>query len=310
MLTSCAHIVPPCSLPCLLHTPLPFPKKQLAHHSALEELHRHPLWRYGSTAAEWPAPRHASSKPLAPAEAETALLAYVRMAAEAEQQHGLRREGRNAQQLSSADMAAELHALYTLAAIHVAQQQDCQHSAGSQKEGQDSALAEGDFMQLLKAYASLEDRSAPADGSSSSRTGGAAGQQPQRVSEQAWDSRTQAAAAAVEALWAVARLADGPAPQDDEESQQDEGAHEAPGQQQQHRQQGPGQSAPGQLQACSSSKAASSQSARKQVRWAAGQGSNSSSVEESGARSTVGSSSGSDLQVLLQLAQLSLQTAS
>jgi len=269
---------------------------QLPRHQALEELHRHPLWRYGSTAAQWPEPRQGNNQPLAAAEAESALLAYVRMAAEAEQHADTQRPRRSRQQLSTADIAAELHALYTLAAVHVSQQQGPnQHlgSAGSAHPGQ-QALPDGDVMQLLKAYASLEDRSQHGSGhvGQSSQHGG-----------HSWDNKTQAAAAAaMEAFWVFAKLADAPGQEHTQQDSQQEVPHGTPQHPQPLQQAG---KAPGQLQACSSPGSSSAAHGHKQA--PTGRSIQGSSNDNS--NRSVNSASG-DLQVLLQLAQLSLQAAS
>jgi hypothetical protein len=252
----------------------------------MEELHRHPLWRYGSTAAQWPEPRSASSKPLAPAEAESALLAYVRMASEAEQQQGIRRQDRQAR-LSTADIAAELHALYTLAAIHVANQQDSEQPASTHHRNKQS-LSDGDIMQLLKAYASLEDSSQQ----HRSHRQQAAGDAEQCGEE--WDSKTQAATAAVGALYAFARLAD-----QQQEPQQEDGRQQ---------QQQAGQ-APGQLQASSSDSSSAVQAYKSLASGTRGQASSGNDSTASSNRSSHSSASG-DLQVLLKLAQLGLHAAS
>jgi hypothetical protein len=282
---------------------------QLPHASTLEELHRHPLWRYGSTAAQWPEPRstssHHSSRPLAPAEAESALLAYVRMAAEAEQQAGgssPRQQARRLAQLSPTDIAAELHALYTLAAIHVASQQESseQQQGGrkhKQHHGSKPSLTDGDFMQLLKAYSALEDRSHQ--------------QQQQHQpgdSGTEWDSQAQAAAAAVGALYAFAKLAD--QQQEQEQSQQEQDASQQdgqlPGQQAQRAHQPT--AAPGQLRAGSGSGSSTVHQAFKSLAASSSmdglRGSNGSSSSNSS------SAASGDLQVLLKLAQLGLQAAS
>lgn len=265
----------------------------------MEELHRHPLWRYGSTAAQWPEPRSTSSKPLAPAEAESALLAYVRLASEAEQQQGIRRSGRAAHQLSTADIAAELHALYTLAAVHVANQQDSQQSGNSSSHhGKKQSLADGDILELLKAYASLEDRS-----QQQSSAGGSSRQRQQ--DDAAWDSKAQAAAAAMGALYAFARLAD---PAGHQEQQHDEGTLQDSQQESQQPQLQLGQ-APGQLQRASSSSTV--QAYKSLASSNSGQGSSSSSMRSSShAEGSPRHSASGDLQVLLKLAQLGLQAAS
>jgi hypothetical protein len=260
---------------------------QLPHIDAMEELHRHPLWRYGSTAAQWPEPRSASSKPLAPAEAESALLAYVRMASEAEQQQCIRRQDRQAR-LSTADIAAELHALYTLAANHVANQQDSEQQAGTHHRSKQS-LTDGDIMQLLKAYASVEDSSQQ----HSKHRQQAAGDAEQCGEE--WDSKKQAAAAAMGALYAFARLAD-----QQQEAQQEDGQQDGRQQQQQAGQ------APGQLQASSSDSSSAVQAYKSLANGTRGQ---ASSGDASSSRSSNSSASG-DLQVLLKLAQLGLHAAS
>lgn len=271
----------------------------------MEELHRHPLWRYGSTAAEWPEPRTTSSKPLAPAEAESALLAYVRLASEAEQQQGIRKSGRAGHQLSTADIAAELHALYTLAAIHVANQQDSQqsgNSASSGHHGKKQSLSDGDILQLLKAYATLEDRS-----QQQSSAGGSTRHLQQE--DAAWDSKAQAAAAAMGALYAFARLAD---PAGQQEQQPGDATLQDSQQESQQPQQQLGQ-APGQLQRASSRDVPSStvQAYKSLASSSPGQGSSSSSMRSSShAECSPSSSASGDLQVLLKLAQLGLQAAS
>jgi hypothetical protein len=262
---------------------------QIPHVSAtMEELHRHPLWRYGSTAAQWPEPRSTSNRPLAAAEADSALLAYVRLVADAEQQQGTRRQRQRAW-LSPTDITAELHALYTLAALHVTQQQDPseQRSSSSVAASNKQPMSDVDIMQLLKAYASLEDSSrqhASTDLSCRPQHGG---------SDEGWDSRTQAAAAAMGALYAFVRLADAGAQQD---PQQDPS--------QQHPQQ-PGQ-APGQLQVSGSDGSGVVQAYKSLTR---GSQSPSTSSSTRGSSSTSRSTSG-DLQVLLKLAQLGVQAAS
>lgn len=288
------------------------PPMQLPHAStSLEELHRHPLWRYGSTAAQWPEPRstssHHSSRPLAPAEAESALLAYVRMAAEAEQQAGSspRQQARRLAQLSPTDIAAELHALYTLAAIHVAHQQESpeqQQGVGSrhkQQHGSKPPLTEGDVMQLLKAYSALEDRGHQQQQQQQQPGSGDGSSGPE------WDSQAQAAAAAMGALYAFARLADQQQEQSQGQQEHDVGQQDGqPGQQAQRAQQ-PTTAAPGQLQASSGSDSNTVQQAFKSL------AASSSMDGMRGSNSSNSSSAASgDLQVLLKLAQLGLQAAS
>jgi hypothetical protein len=277
---------------------------QLARTEVLEELHRHPLSWYGSTAAQWPGPRSArsSNQPLPPAEVESALLAYVRLAAESEQPQSHRnRLARRTQQLSSTDVTAELHALYTLAAVHVAQQQDRQEQAGGSNgsgsgHARAQSLSDSDLVQLLKAYASLEDSSQQP--SSPSRD-----MNMQRAQQQ---QKAQAAAAALEALYAFARLADTPQQEHGQQQQQQHNAHSRHHHQQQ--QQSPGGQAPGQLQASSDN--GSAVVAYKHL--AAGGSSRSpgaSGDSPAGSSSSVSSSASGDLQVLLKLAQLGLQAS-
>lgn len=287
---------PTSQLSCVCTAALSMLPVQLPRHQALEELHRHPLWRYGSTAAQWPEPRQGNNQPLAASEAESALLAYVRMAAEAEQHAGTQRPRRSRQQLSTADIAAELHALYTLAAIHVSQQQ-CPNphlgSTGSAHSGQ-QALPDGDVMQLLKAYASLEDRS---------QHGSGHGGQGSQHGSHSWDNKTQAAAAAaMEAFWAFATLADAPQQEQTQQDAQQEVPHGTPQQAQPLQQSG---QAPGQLQAGSGPCSSSPAHGHKQA--PTGRIIQGSSSDDS--NRSVNSAPG-DLQVLLQLAQLSLQAAS
>lgn len=281
-------------------------QQQLPHAStSLEELHRHPLWRYGSTAAQWPEPRstssHHSSRPLAPAEAESALLAYVRMAAEAEQQAdgSPRQQARRLAQLSPTDIAAELHALYTLAAIHVAHQQESpeQQQGGSrhkQQHGSKPSLTEGDIMQLLKAYSALEDRGHQQQQQQQQPGSGDSSSGPE------WDSQAQAAAAAMGALYAFARLADQQQEQSQSQQEQDVSQQDGqPGQQAQRAQQPT--AAPGQLRASSSSDSNTVQQAFKSL---------AASSSMDGVRGSNSSAASGDLQVLLKLAQLGLQAAS
>lgn len=283
-----SHVACSTTVASLGATCLPLLRTQVPHISTtMEELHRHPLWRYGSTAAQWPEPRSTSTRPLAAAEADSALLAYVRLVADAEQQQGMRRQKERAR-LSPTDVTAELHALYTLAALHITQQQDPseQRSSSGVAASDKQPMSDGDIMQLLKAYASLEDSSkqhGSPDSSCKPQHGG---------SDECWDSRTQAAAAAMGALYAFAHLADAGAQQ---ESQQDPSQH----------QQQPGQ-APGQLQVSGSDGSSAMQAYKSLARTSQSLSTGSSTR---GSSSTSRSTSG-DLQVLLKLAQLGVQAAS
>jgi hypothetical protein len=213
----------------------------------------------------------------------------------------MRRSGR-AGQLSTADIAAELHALYTLAAIHVANQQDAQLSDGSSHHSKKQSLSDGDVLQLLKAYASLEDRSQQQSGAGNST-------RHLQQDDAAWDSKTQAAAAAMGALYAFARLAD---PAGQQEQQHGDPALQDSQQDSQQSQQQSGQ-APGQLQRAISREAPSStvQAYKSLASSSQGQGSSSSSMRSSShAEGNPSASASGDLQVLLKLAQLGLQAAS
>jgi hypothetical protein len=170
-------------------------------HALLEELQRNPLWRFSSLDEQQRLQRNNLAKAL-PQQAHDALLDYVRMAADAEQQQqGNRQRGPR----SAADAAADLHALYALAVVHVAsQQQQPQHKdhangQGSFNGGHHSrSLDDNEFLDLLKAYVSLDE----AGGSS---------KQQQRGEQQQGNSggqQHQATAAAVHALYAFAQLAD------------------------------------------------------------------------------------------------------
>jgi hypothetical protein len=192
--------------------------------------------------------------------------------------------------------------VYTLAAIHVANQQDSQQSGNSSDHhGKEQSLADGDILQLLKAYASLEDRS-----QQQSSTGGSTRQRQQ--DNAVWDSKAQAAAAAMGALYAFARLADSAGQQVQhgdgtlQDSQQDS--------QQPHQQSG---QAPGQLHRANSKKVSSStvQAYKSLASSNPGQGSSSRSTwSSSHAEGSPTHTASSDLQVLLKLAQLGLQAAS
>ncbi|KAF6265252.1 hypothetical protein COO60DRAFT_1479642, partial [Scenedesmus sp. NREL 46B-D3] len=171
-------------------------------HALLEELQRNPLWRFSSLDEQQQLQRTSLAKAL-PQQAHDALLDYVRMAAVAEhpQQPGHKQRG----QRSPADAAAELHALYALAVVHVASQQqepqrkDPGNGQGSLDGGEyGTSLDDNEFLGLLKAYVSL-DQAASSDKQQHSKPqqGSGGGQQQQA-----------AAAAAVHALYAFAQLAD------------------------------------------------------------------------------------------------------
>jgi hypothetical protein len=201
-------------------------------HRLLEELQRDALWQFSSMLE--PQRAHSSSgagwRRLTPQEAESALLAYVRMAAAAEQQHSSsssRQHARQRDRLLPSDVAAELQALYTLAAAH---QEPGAAGKGQRRGGAAHvSLSGADFLELLGAYAALDE----------CRAGAGAFKDPRRSSIDCGGPLT----------WlAFARLADAP----EEEEQQHKQLQEQQQQQQQgspqQQQQQNGQQAPGQLQ--------------------------------------------------------------
>jgi hypothetical protein len=240
-------------------------------HALLEELQRNPLWRFSSLDEQQRLQRNNMTKAL-PQQAHDALLDYVRMAADAEQQHqGNRQRGPR----SAADAAADLHALYALALVHVtSQQQQQQHKDHADGQGSidgdhhSRSLDDNEFLDLLKAYVSLDE------------AGGSSKQQHSEQPQGHGGQQHQATAAAVHALYAFAQLADS--------VQQKQ---KAPGELQAHRSVSEPAAADGSVHAVHRGKQPASAPG-----WC-GDSSNSSSSAESPR----------DLQVLLKLAQLSTQ---
>lgn len=248
-------------------------QQQHNRHALLEELHRNPLWRFSSLDEQQRLQRNNLGKAL-PQQAHDALLDYVRMAADAEQQQ--RQGHRQRGQRSAADAAAELHALYALAVVHVASQRQPQpHKDHANRQGSfdgghhSRSLDDNEFVDLLKAYVSLDE---------------AANSSKQQHSEQHQDSsggqQHQATAAAVHALYAFAQLA---------ESVQQKQA--APGELQAHRSVSEPAAAIGSAPVAQRSKQPGSAPG-----WADDSSSSSSNIGGQ-----------HDLQVLLKLAQLSTQ---
>lgn len=250
--------------------------QQHNRHLLLEELHRNPLWRW-SNLDEQPS-LQTSLKDAVPQEAHSALLEYVRMAAEAEQQQRppLPRQYRRSQ-LTPEEAAAELHALYALAVVHVASQQHHQQSqvkAHAKRAPDSKSLSDSDFLDLLKAYVALEDASSRAKAPLQQPGGAAAAKS------------NMDAAATVQALYAFATLAD---------SMQQQ-------QQQHHR-----HDAPGQLAACTATLSAHAAVGGKHAPQHSRQegASNSSSGSDRCDGQLLAAEQ--DLQVLLQLARLGAQ---
>lgn len=192
----------------------------------LEELRRDPLWQFSSMGPQRPR-GGAAWKQLTASEAEGALLAYVRLAADAEQrQQDDRGVASGRRQLLPADVAADLQALYALAAMHAAHQQHpaVEHEQQQQQSRSSSSsssraparrrgpllhsLSETEFLELLQAYACLGDGEAaagqPASGGWSSSRAGAGGSS----SSMADPHGHTAAADTLHALCALARLAE------------------------------------------------------------------------------------------------------
>jgi hypothetical protein len=249
-------------------------QQQHNRHALLEELQRNPLWRFSSLDEQQRLQRNNLGKAL-PQQAHDALLDYVRMAADAEQQQrqGHRQRGPR----SPADAAAELHALYALAVVHVASQQQQPQPHKDHANGQGSfdgahhsrSLDDNEFMDLLKAYVSLDEAASSSKQHYREQQDSSSGQQH------------QAAAAAVHALYAFAQLA--------ESVQQKQ---KAPGELQSHRSVSEPAADSGTGHAVHRSKQAGSAPG-----WCGDSSSSSSNI-----------GSQHDLQVLLKLAQLSTQT--
>jgi hypothetical protein len=248
-------------------------QQQHNRHALLEELQRNPLWRFSSLDEQQRLQRSNLGKAL-PQQAHDALLDYVRMAADAEQQQ--RQGHRQRGQQSPADAAAELHALYALAVVHVASQhhprphKDHANGQGTFDGNHHSrSLDDNEFVDLLKAYVSLD------EAVSSSKQ-----QQHSEQQDSSSDKQHQAtAAAAVHALYAFAQLAD---------SVQQK--HTAPGELQAHR---------SVSEPAAGAEDVSSFSASKQSSSAPGWCGDSSNKSSSNSKH--------DMQVLLKLAQLSTQ---
>lgn len=168
--------------------------QQLAdnRHALVEELHKHPLWRYSSLDQRpaWRMPL----RNVAPPHAHEALLDYLRMAADADEaqrtaaQHRYRRNA----PATAAEAAAELHAVYALAAVHAASQQQLK----AKQPAQEQRLNSNDFLTLLRAYAALNEQP---EGTLSENSA----KQHYGASNR-WQE--EGAAAAVQALYAFAAL--------------------------------------------------------------------------------------------------------
>lgn len=191
--------------------------KLLQHNrnALLEELHKHPLWRYSSLDE-----RSAYQTPpriVVPQETHDALLDFVKLAAEAEDvqrpgaMHKCRRDG----PVTAADVAAELHAVYALAAAHAATEQQQQRKDG--RPSLNKQLTSTELLALLSAYSSLSDSA-----NSASSNGKSYQQLIGQNSSSTADWQGDAAAAAVQAIYAFAALADTAA--------QHQPQHKAPGQ--------------------------------------------------------------------------------
>jgi hypothetical protein len=240
-----------------------------------------------------PRRRRANRRQLSTEEAQAALLAYVRVAAEEQQQPGrMRGHARTPH-----DAAAELRALAALAAIHATHQQQQQQQQQQQEGGGGQAVglaagrldskrsrSEGAYLDLLRAYAALDD--APCGGS-----GGSGGSKQARGAH----SPAEQVEAAMQALYAFAHLGDAARGELQHRSTARDAHARAP---------------PGRLSPVSPGSSSSSSRAAEPPRPAAAGSHSKSSGPAAGAivsRSSGGSAS--DLQVLLQLAQLTLQAA-